>query len=48
LQGQNEMISNFRDENSNCLYLQGRTTYLSLLIISYFGVKWIFYVHKVW
>jgi len=35
LQGQNERISNFRDENSNYLYLHGGKTYLNLFKIIY-------------
>jgi len=31
LQWQNERIGNFKDENPNDLYLQGRKTYLNLL-----------------
>jgi len=34
LQWQIGRISNFRDENSNGLHLQGRKTYLSLLILN--------------
>jgi len=34
LQWQIGRISNFRDENSNDLYLQGRKTYLSLFLIA--------------